>query len=423
MEVNEGRASLWDAAGVRAPAFGIVAANFYAGLCQASCSTPSSRCAPSSPITVLHQSCWFVLHGGSAAQASTIPHGRPLGISQQRGQRKTGPPTSHPEGKKRQISGWGIRSWGHRGRWGCLHRGDRSSERVPQRRQRPLLACTRRGSWGGGCTQNELPLTPTRRAPTPSASPHAPTMPPGRPPGSGQARGYRRLPQSLGPLLPGEPPPSGFVRLFLPSPLQQQAGRRGRPTPVLSRRRGTGGGRGCCGPPPRAPLPTACSPSRRRGSAFALRVRASRAACAAGWAAAGKRGGAEPGSPGRRLRSRRRSPSRAERERSERPGSGREQKGPALGRAREGGAWRGGGQEGARAASRFSGCGAAPQGGGRAENAPAPRPPTPRGGQWLGVRGLPAPHLGAGHPSALPSCVTEESVFQPCSAHEDVPDP
>ena len=107
----------------------------------------------------------------------------------------------------------------------------------------------------------------------------------------------------------------------------------------------------------------------------------------------------------------RRSPSRAERERSERPGSGREQKGPALGRAREGGAWRGGGQAGARAASRFSGCSAAPQGGGRAENAPAPRPPAPRGGQWLGVRSVPAPHLGAGHLSALPSYVTEESIL------------
>lgn len=224
---------------------------------------------------------------------------------------------------------------------------------------------------------------------------------------------------------PASPLPRGSsgCSYLRPSSSRRSGGRRGRPTPVLSRRRGTAGGRGCCGPPPRAPLPTACSPSRRRGSAFALRVRASRAACAAGWAAAGKRVGAEPGSPSRRLRSRRRSPSRAERERSERPGSGREQKGPALGRAREGGAWRGGGQAGARAASRFSGCGAAPQGGGRAENAPAPRPPAPRGGQWLGVRSVPAPHLGAGHLSALPSRVTEESIFQPCSAHKDVPDP
>lgn len=221
---------------------------------------------------------------------------------------------------------------------------------------------------------------------------------------------------------PASPLPRGSsgCSYLRPSSSRRSGGRRGRPTPVLSRRRGTGGGRGCCGPPPRAPLPTACSPSRRRGSAFALRVRASRAACAAGGAAAGKRVGAEPGSPSRRLRSRRRSPSRAERERSERPGSGREQKGPALGRAREGGAWRGGGQAGARAASRFSGCGAAPQGGGRAEDAPAPRPPAPRGGQWLGVR---TPHFGAGHLSALPSRVTEESILQPCSAHKDVPDP
>ena len=52
-------------------------------------------------------------------------------------------------------------------------------------------------------------------------------------PAQDQARDYRRLPQSLGPLLPGEPPPSGFVRLFLPSPLQQQAERRaaGAPDP------------------------------------------------------------------------------------------------------------------------------------------------------------------------------------------------
>ncbi|XP_043771475.1 translation initiation factor IF-2-like [Cervus elaphus] len=188
----------------------------------------------------------------------------------------------------------------------------------------------RRGSWGGGCTQNELPLTPTRRAPTPSASPHAPTMPPGRPPGSGPG--------------PGLPPPPAIPRSFVARRAPSLGVRPAVPTfapPAAGGAAGGGGARppsspgagapagaeDAAAPPPRAPLPTACSPSRHRGSAFALRVRASRAACTAGWAAAGKRGGAEPGSPGRRLRSQRRSPSRAELERSERPGSGREQKG------------------------------------------------------------------------------------------------
>lgn len=75
---------------------------------------------------------------------------------------------------------------------------------------------------------------------------------------------------------PASPLPRGSAgcSYLRSSSSRRSGGRRGRPTPVLSRRRGTGGGRGCCGPPPRAPLPTACSPSRRRGSAFALRVRA-----------------------------------------------------------------------------------------------------------------------------------------------------
>lgn len=111
-------------------------------------------------------------------------------------------------------------------------------------------------------------------------------------------------------------------------------------------------------PPPR-PAPPRLSPA-----APGHRARAPHRACAP--AGGGKAGGAAPGSPAAASAPAAEPSSRAER--SERPGSGREQKGPALGRAPEGGA----GAAGAgprRAASRFSGPGAEPSARGRAGSA------------------------------------------------------
>ena len=145
--------------------------------------------------------------------------------------------------------------------------GTRSPGRVRQHQQRPLLACRRRGSWG--CTQDQLPLTPTRQPPT--------LRPPPRPDNAcGPAAplrtrpGLPRPPASLGPLLPIEPPPSGSLRLLLPSPFQHQAERRVAGDPAPSSPGPGAAGTEDAAAPPRTPLPTSCSPSWRPG----LRVRA-----------------------------------------------------------------------------------------------------------------------------------------------------
>ncbi|XP_045850096.1 translation initiation factor IF-2-like [Meles meles] len=249
----------------------------------------------------------------------------------------------------------------------------------------------RPGSWGcGGST--------SRSRPPPAPDPPARPTP-------------RQCLRAAAPLQPGRAAAARTPRSFVarrapsPGPLPQPAAptcalggglHAGAWEPGLLRcRPGAAGARGCCGPSPRAAAPPpGRSPSRRPGSPLVLRAPASRPG------GGGKAGGADRAAPAAACAPRGRAePSRAERERSERPGSGREQKGPALGRAREGGAWRGGGQARAHVASRFSGRRAAPQVGGRAENAASPPPPPPLSvvGRW----GYPHPRLAAGHLHAL----------------------
>lgn len=177
-----------------------------------------------------------------------------------------------------------------------------AAREAPQRRQRPLLACGRRGSWGcsGSGSRSRPPA-----GPRPSGLPHAPTMPAGGRPAAAQA-GPPPPPASLAPLLPSEPPPPGALggSYLRPSCGGLRGGRlRARPPPLLA---GAPRGERMLRPLPARRCPPAAAPPGARAprSALALRARASRPG---GRREGGRRG---PSSPGRRLRAPR--PSRAE---------------------------------------------------------------------------------------------------------------
>ncbi|CAN0491170.1 unnamed protein product, partial [Rangifer tarandus platyrhynchus] len=210
----------------------------------------------------------------------------------------------------------------------------------------------RRGSWGGGCTQNELPLTPTRRAPTPSASPHAPTMPPGRPPGSGPG--------------PGLPPPPAIPRSFVARQAPSLGVRPAVPTFAPPAAGGAAGGGGAR--PPSSP--GAGAPAGAEDAAAPLPARrCPQPAAPPGAGVPRSRSGSGPRAPRVRPAGRRQesgaAPSRAALAAACAPGGG------------AGAELSGSGASGPAPGGNKRGCGAAPQGGGRAENAQAPRPPAP----------------------------------------------
>ena len=136
-------------------------------------------------------------------------------------------------------------------------------------------------------------------SPRPLDLPHAPTMPAGRPPRFGPGRGYRGLPRPSVLCCPSSPLPRGpsGCSYLRPSSIRLSDGWPGtRPPPLPAR---APRGQRMLRPLPARRCPPAAAPPGARGSAFALRARASRRVC--GRPGGGeKAGGADPGSPGRR---------------------------------------------------------------------------------------------------------------------------
>ena len=217
--------------------------------------------------------------------------------------------------------------------------GTSSQRRVPQRQQRPLLACRRQGSWG--CTLGPAPA---------HAHPPPPTLRPLPRPdnASGPATPLRTRPglppPPHSPVLccPASPLPRGpsGCSYLRPSSIRLSSGRPGaRPSPLPAR---VPRGQRMLRPLPARRCPPAAAPPGAEDSAFARRAPASRRVWGGpSGGGGGKAGGADPGSPGRRLRSPRQS-------RAELSGSGAS--GPAPGGNKRGRRWGGRGRAGPGAA-------------------------------------------------------------------------
>lgn len=136
-------------------------------------------------------------------------------------------------------------------------------------------------------------------SPRPLDLPHAPKMPAGRPPRFGPGRGYRGLPRPSVLCCPSSPLPRGpsGCSYLRPSSIRLSGGWPGtRPPPLPAR---APRGQRMLQPLPARRCPPAAAPPGARGSAFALRARASRRACGRP-GGGGKAGGPDPGSPGHR---------------------------------------------------------------------------------------------------------------------------
>lgn len=211
-----------------------------------------------------------------------------------------------------------------------LTTGTRSPGSASQCQQHPLLACRRvevgvhprTGSAHAHPPARTRGLSHARQRP--GADPLLPRLGPPPPP------------EALGPLLPGKPLPSRSPRCsyLRPSSIRLSGGD---PEPASSAGPAAAGGEDAAAAPGSPSPHPGLSPRGRRDTALAPDPGLAPRVRPAGGREAGE---AERGSPAAAYAPR----GQAQRaERSEQPGSGREQKGLALGRAPEGGAWRGGG--------------------------------------------------------------------------------